>query len=109
MSNQYLVQLAATPPDHLNQEERELLHQWKKEIYDDVIRSVKNIPDLLFKDHRQDLQKVLRALTRRDLPGIMQAVQKSPRFYDICENSGLLHAEPQLWEMVCDEIEAGRL
>ena len=76
MPNQYLVQLATSPPDQLNQEERELLHQWKKEIYDDVLRTVKNAPDLLFKDHRQDLQKVLLALTRRDLPGIMQAVQK---------------------------------
>ena len=109
MPNQYLVQLATTPPDQLNQEERELLHQWKKEIYDDVLRTVKNVPDLLFKDHRQDLQKVLRALTRRDLFGIMQAVQTFPLFYDICGNSGLFHVEPPLWEMVCDEIQAGRL
>ena len=99
--------MATTPPDQLNQEERELLHQWKKEIYDDVLRTVKNVPDL-FKD-KQDLQKVLRALTRRDLPGIMEAVQTSPRFYDICESSELFHVEPPLWEMVCDEIQAGRL
>ena len=108
MPNQYLVQLATPPPDQLNQEERDLLHQWKKEIYDDVLRTIKNVPNL-FKDHRQDLQKVLRALTRRDLPGIMQTVQKSPRFYDICENSGLFRAEPPLWEIVCDEIQAERL
>ena len=108
MSNQYLVQLVTTPEDQLNQEERELLHQWKKEIYNDVLRTVKNVPDL-FKDRRQNLPKVLRALTRRDLSGIMQAVQKSPRFYDICENSGLFHVEPPLWEIVCDEIQAGRL
>ena len=107
MPNQYLVQLATTPPDQLNQEERDLLHQWKKEIYDDVLLTVKNVPDL-FKDHRQDLQKALRALTRRDLPGIMEAVQKSPRFYDSCESSGLFHVEPLLWEMVCDEIQTGQ-
>ena len=102
------MQLATTPPDQLNQEERELLHQWKKEIYDDVLRTVKNVPDV-FKDHRRDLQKVLQALTRRDLPGIIQAVQTFLRFYDICENSGVFHVEPPLWEMVSDEIQAGGL
>ena len=88
MPNHYLVQLATTPPDQLSDEERELLHTWKKASYDDVLRTVKNVPDLLFKDHRQDLPKLLQALTRRDLPGIMQAVQTSPRFYAICENTG---------------------
>ena len=81
----------------------------EKAIYHDVLRTVKNVPDLLFKDHRQDLQKVLRTLTRRDLPGIMQGIQTSPRFLDICENSGLFHVEPPLWDMVCDETQAGRL
>ena len=107
MPNQYLVQLATTPPDQLSDEERELLHHWKKEIYDDVLHTVKNVPDLLFKD-KQDLPKVLRALTRRDLPGVMQASQTSPRFYDICENSGLFDVEPPLWDMICDEIQAGQ-
>ena len=69
----------------------------------------KNVPDLLlFKDHRQDLPKLLRALTGRDLPTIMQAVQTFPRFYTICENTGLFDVEPPLWDMVCDEIQAGR-
>ena len=108
MRNQYLVQLATTPPDQLNQEERELLHTWKKAIYEDVLRTVKNVSDwLLFKD-KQHLPKVLRALTRRDLPGIMQAVQTSSRFYAICENCGLFDVEPLLWDMVCDEIQAGQ-
>ena len=48
MPNQHLVQLATTPPDQLNQEEGELLHQWKKEIYDDVLRTVKNVPVPVF-------------------------------------------------------------
>ena len=79
MPNQYLVQLATTPPDQLSVQERELLHTWKKAIYEDVLRTVKNVLDLLlFKDHTQDLPKLLRALTRRDLPTIMQAVQTSP-------------------------------
>ena len=111
MPNQHLVLLATTPPDQLSVQERELLHTWKKAIYEDVFRTVKNVPDLLllFKDHRQDPSKLLRALTRRDLPTIMQAVQTYPRFYAICENHGLFAVEPPLWDMVCDEIQAGRL
>ena len=111
--NQYLVQLVRTSPEQLKQEERELLHTWKKAIYEDVLRTVKNMSDLLlFKDHRQDPSKLLRALRRRDLPVIIQAVQTSPRFYTICENCGLFDVEPLLWDMVCHdihEIQAGRL
>ena len=108
MPNQYLLQLATTPRNQLRDDERELLLTWKKAIYDDLLRTVKNVPDLLFKDHRQDLPKLLRALTRRDLSGIMQAVQTSPRFHAICENTGLFDVEPPLWDMVCDEIQAGQ-
>ena len=108
MPNQYLVQMATTPPDQLSVQERELLHTWKKAIYEDVLRTVKHVSDwLLFKD-KQDLPKVLRALTRRDLSGIMQAVQTSPRFYAICVNCGLFDVEPLLWDMIWDEIQAGQ-
>ena len=111
MPNQYSVWLATTPPDQLSVQERELLHTWKKAIDEDVLRTVKNMPDLLllFKDHRQEPSKLLRALTRRDLSVIMQAAQISLRFYAICENHGLFAVEPPLWNMVCDEIQAGRL
>ena len=103
MPNQYLAQLVRTPPDRLKQEEKELLDTWKKAIYEDVLRTVKNVPDWLFKD-KQDLPKVLRALRRRDLPCIAQAVQTSPRFYTICENCGLFDVEPLLWDKVCHVI-----
>ena len=84
-----------------------LLFPGKCQVFTVLIRTVKNVSDwlLLFKD----LPKLLRALTRRDLPTIMQAVQTSPRFYAICENCGLFTVEPPLWNMVCDEIQAGRL
>ena len=108
MPNQYLVQLATTPPDQLSDQERELLHTWKKAIYEDVLRTVKNVPDLLLFKDKQDLPKLLRALTRRDLPAIMQAVKTSPRFYAICENTGLFDVEPPLWDMIWVEIQAGQ-
>ena len=110
MPNQYLVWLATTPPDQLSVQERELLHTWKNAIYDDVIHTTQKTYDslLMFKD-KQDLPNLLRALRCRDLPTIMQAVQTSPRFYTLCENHGLFAVEPPLWNMVYDEIQAGRL
>ena len=65
----------------------------------------------MFKD-KQDMPKLLRALRRRDLPTIAQAVQSSPRFYTLCENCGLFDVEPLLWDMVrhdLQESQAGRL
>ena len=112
MPNYYLARLVSTPPDRLKQEERDLLHTWKNAIYEDVIHTVKNVFDwLLFKD-KQDLPKLLRALRRRDLPAIAQAVQTSPRFYTLCENCDLFEVEPLLWDMVrhdLQESQAGRL
>ena len=112
MPNYYLARLVNTPPDQLKQEERELLHTWKNAIYEDVLRTVKKVSDwLLFKDN-QDLPNLLRALRRRDLPGIAQAVQTSSRFYTICENCSLFEVEPLLWDMVrhdTQESQAGRL
>ena len=78
MPNYYLARLVSTSPDQLKQEERELLHTWKNAIYEDVLRTVKNVSDwLLFKDN-QDLPKLLRALRRRDLPGIAQLSRSTP-------------------------------
>ena len=112
MPKYYLARLVSTPPDQLKQEEREMLHTWKNAIYEDVLRTVKNVSDwLLFKD-KQDLSKLLRTLRRRDLPRIAQAVQTFSRFYTICENCGLFEVEPLLWDMVCHDIhetQAGRL
>ena len=108
MSNQYLVQLAHTPPVQLKQEEREMLNTCKKAIYEDVLNIVQNMSDWLFED-KQVLALVLRALRRRDLCGIVQAVQASPQFYDLCQKCGLFTVEPPLWDMVCDEIQAGPL
>ena len=54
------------------------------------------------------MQKFLLALKRRDIPGIMQAIQKSPTFQDICENRGIFDAEPQLWKLVCDKMQMAR-
>ena len=106
------MRLVSTPPDRLKQEERDLLHTWKNAIYEDVIRTVKNVFDwLLFKD-KQDLPKLHRALRRRDLPAIAQAVQSSPRFYTLCENCDLFEVEPMLWDTVrqdLQESQAGRL
>ena len=64
--------------------------------------------DWLFKD-QQALVLVLQALRRRDLRGIVQGVQASPEFYDLCQKSGLFTLEPPLRDMVYDEIQAGRL
>ena len=112
MPNHYLTRLVSTPPDRLKQEEREMLHTWKNAIYEDVLRTVKNVFDwLLFKD-KQDLPKLLRALRRRDLPTIAQAVQSSQRFHTLCENCSLFEVEPLLWDMVrhdLQESQAGRL
>ena len=111
MPNHYLARLVNTPPDQLKQEERELLHTWKKAIYEDVLRTVKNVSDWLLFKNKQDLPKLFRALRRRDLPGIAQAIETSSRFYTICENCGLFEVEPLLWDMVCHDIQesqAGR-
>ena len=113
MPNHYLARLVSTPPDRLKQEERNLLHTWKNAIYEDVIRTTQKTYDwlLIFKD-KQDMPKLLRALRRRDLPTIAQAVQSSPRFYTLCENWGLFDVEPLLWDMVRhdrQEAQAGRL
>ena len=111
MPNQYLARLVRTPPDQLKQEESDLLHTWKKTIYDDVLHTVKNVPDWLVID-KKDLPKLLRALTRRDLPTLAQTIQTSSRFHTICENCGLFEVEPLLWDMVCRDIhetQAGRL
>ena len=111
MPNQYLARLVRTPPDQLKQEESDLLHTWKKAIYEDVLRTVKNVPDWLVID-KKDLPKLLRALRRRDLPTLAQTIQTSSRFHTICENCGLFEIEPLLWDMVCHDIhetQAGRL
>ena len=113
MPNHYLARLISTPPDRLKQEERNLLHIWKNAIYEDVICTTQKTYDwlLMFKD-KQDMPNLLRALRRRDLPTIAQAVQSSPRFYTLCENCGLFDVEPLLWDMVRperQEAQAGRL
>ena len=113
MPNHYLARLVSTPPDQLKPEERNLLHTWKNAIYDDVIRTTQKTYDwlLMFKD-KQNMPNLLRALRRRDLPTIAQAVQSSPRFYTLCENCDLFDVEPDLWDMVRpdqQEAQAGRL
>ena len=113
MPNHYLARLVRSPPDQLKPEERNLLHTWKNAIYEDVIRTTQKTYDwlLMFKD-KQNMPNLLRALRRRDLPTIAQAVQSSPRFYTLCENCGLFDVEPLLWDMVRpdrQEAQAGRL
>ena len=113
MPNHYLVRLVSTLPDQLKPEERELLHTWKNAIYQDVICTTQKTYDwlLMFKD-KQNMPNLLRALRRRDLLTIAQAVQSSPRFYTLCENCGLFDVEPDLWDMVRHELQeaqAGRL
>ena len=112
MPNHYLARLVTTPPDQLKPEERDLLHTWKNAIYEDVIRTTQKTYDwlLMFQD-KQNMPNLLRALRRRDLPAIAQAVQSSPRFYTLCENSGLFDVEPLLWDRVRpdqQEAQAGR-
>ena len=95
-------------PEQLKREQREILNTRKKTIYEDVLNSVQNMSDCLFKD-KQALALVLQALRRRDLRGIAQGVQVSPHFYDLCQKCGLFTVEPPLCDMVCGEIQAGRL
>ena len=115
MPNHYLARLVSTPPDRLKQEERDLLHTWKNALYEDVIHTTQKTYDwlLMFKDKQNMyMPNLLRALRRRDLPTIAQAVQSSPRFYTLCENCGLFDVEPLLWDMVRhdrQEAQAGRL
>ena len=65
----------------------------------------------MFQD-KQNVPKLLRALRRRDLLAIAQAVQSSPQFYTLCENSGLFDVEPVLWDIVRpdqqEETQSGR-
>ena len=104
MPNHYLIQLVNTPPEQLKPEERDLLDSWKNVIYQDVIRTTQRTYDwhLMFKDEH-NMPKLLQALRRRDLPTIAQAAQSSPRFYKLCEDSGLFDIEPVLWNLVRPE------
>ena len=95
-------------PEQLKREQREMLNIQKKAIYENVLDIVQNMHDWLLKD-KQALVLVLRALRCRDLRGIVQGVQASPEFYDLCQKCGLFTIEPPLWNMVYSEIQAGRL
>ena len=112
MPNHYLTQLVTTPPDQLKPEERNQLYIWKNAIYQDVINTIKKTTWLLMFQDKQNVPKLLRALRRRDLLAIAQAVQSSPRFYTLCENSGLFDVEPLLWDLVRpdqqEETQPGR-
>ena len=111
MSNHYLARLVRSSPDQLKPEERNLLHTWKNASYNDAIDATQKTTWLLMFQDKQNAPKLIRALRRRDLLAIAQAVQSSPRFYTLCENAGLFDIEPVLRNLVRpdpqEETQAG--
>jgi len=69
----------------------------KRNIYQDTIREVEQLfQEGCFQDIKEDVEDFILALQHRDIPTIRQAILKVPGFSMICDQTGLLDAEPTL-------------
>ena len=98
MPRYYLIRLANTPQDQLTDQERDELKVMRKNIYEETIQQVHKLFLECFQDIKKDEEDFILALQHRDIPAIRQAIQKVPEFDLICDHSGLLDAEPDLWK-----------
>ena len=97
MPRYYLIQLVNKPQDQLTEQKRDELHRMKRNIYQDTIREVEQLlQEGCFQDIKEDVDDFILALQRRDLPAIRQGILKVPGFSMICDQTGLLDAEPTL-------------
>ena len=66
-------------------------------IYKDTIQEIKKLFPDCFQNSKEKVENLILALQHRDIPAIRQALQKVPGFGAICDQTGLLDAEPTLW------------
>ena len=97
MPRYYLIRLANRPQDELTDQERHELNLMKRNIYKDTIQEIEKLFPDWFQDVKQDVEDLILALQHRDIPAIRQALKKVSRFSMICDQTGLLDAEPTLW------------
>jgi len=97
MPRYYLIQLANKPQDQLTELERDELRRMKRNTYQDTIQQVKQLfQEGCFQDIKEDVEDFILALQHQDIPAIRQAILKVPGFSMICDQTGLLDAEPAL-------------
>ena len=63
-----------------------------------MIEQVENLFLDCFQDVKEEVEDFILALQHRDIPAIRQAIQKVFGFSAICDYTGLLDAEPDLWK-----------
>ena len=97
MPRYYLIGLANTPPDQLTDQERDELNMMKTSIYEETIQQFRKLFLECFQDVQEEVEDFILALQHRDIPAINKTIQKVPELNPICDNSGLLDAEPTSW------------
>ena len=97
MPRYYLIRLANTPQDQWTELERYELNLMKTNIYKDTIQEMNKLFEEYFQDVKEDVEDFILALQHRDIPAIRQAIRTVPGLNPLCDNTGLLDAEPTLW------------
>jgi len=97
MPKYYLIQLVCKLQDQLTKQERDELNLTKRNIYKDTIQEIKELFPHWYQDVKQQTEDLILALQQRDIPALCQALQTVPGLSMICDQTGLLDAEPTLW------------
>ena len=93
----YLIQLVHKPQDQLTTQGRDELNLMKRNIYKDTIKEIKELFPHWYQDVKEQTEDLILALQQRDIPTLCQALQTVPGLSTICDQTGLLDAQPTLW------------